>query len=88
MDVSAILTILRYVLTAIGTYVLSKGWADAATIESIIGGLLMIVPAIFGFFVNVKKTAKVEAAKVVLEQAAVPASPMAVAEAAAVVEAK
>ena len=88
MNVSAILTIARYILTAIGTFVLTKGWADQSTIDSIVGGLLMIIPAVLGLFVNVKKTATVEAAKTVLEQAPAPVSKAEVAEAAALVETK
>lgn len=41
-------TTLQYVLNAVGAVIVTKGWLDESTWAQIVGGLLIIIPAILG----------------------------------------
>jgi len=43
MGMDFMLSIVRHVLTAVGSVLMARGWADSATVEAIIGGVLAVV---------------------------------------------
>jgi len=44
----SILSAIRSILIALGSLVTLKGWADDATIQAVIGAIMVILPAIWG----------------------------------------
>lgn len=72
MNLSAILTALRYVLVAVGGYLTAKFSLDSAQVEAIITGLLTIIPAVVGIITTVKNKTTVKAAETVLAAAPSP----------------
>lgn len=54
---NAWVTLIRYLLTAAGGWVIAKGWIPAESWDEIIGGVLVIVTALFG--ANASVTPKV-----------------------------
>lgn len=87
MNLSAILTALRYILAAAGGFIVSKGWLDAETLEQVIGAILVLIPAVAGIITNIKNKSKAEAAKVVLTAADPGVTKTEVAKAAAKIQA-
>lgn len=63
MNLSAILTALRYVLVAVGGYFTAKFSLDAEQIEAIITGILTIIPAVVGIFTTIKNKKAIEKAE-------------------------
>lgn len=59
MNMAVFLQILRYALIGIGTWVVSKGWTDNATVEWVVGGVLTIVPVVWGLWSR-RPTAQIE----------------------------
>lgn len=88
MKFEVILTIVRQVLLSLGAIIVTKGWADAETLQQIVGGLMALVAVIWGIVSKSKDVVKVEAANTVLETAATPVSKVEIAQAAATIEAK
>ncbi len=83
MDVGAFLLVLRYALTALGTYLIAHGLATSDQVQPFIGGVLAIAPAIFGWISHQQqKAAVVEAAHTGVATPASPLSPMTVSPAA------
>ena len=74
MNLSAILTAIRYVLVAVGGFFTAKFSLDAAQVEAIITGLLTIIPAVVGIITTVKNKTTVKAAEMVLTAAPSPVS--------------
>jgi hypothetical protein len=74
MNLSAILTAVRYILVGAGGFLVAKFSLDAEQVNAIITGLLTIIPAVIGVVQTVKNKTKVEAATTVLTQAPSPVS--------------
>jgi len=86
MNIPAILTLLRYLLTFGGGFLVAKGYLDEASLEQVIGGIISIASVAAGVFVNSKNSATIAAAQTVLEQAPSPVTRAEVAVAAAEVQ--
>lgn len=86
MTKEVFLTILRQVLTVIGSTVGTKLAIDGDTMQALIAGLLALVAIIWGIVTKSKDVTKVAAATTVLEQTAPPVSSNQIAEAAAKVQ--
>lgn len=83
MNLSAILTAVRYILVALGGFLTAKFSLSSEDIEAVITGLLTIIPAVVGIVTTIKNKTKVEAANTVLTAAPSPVSQVQI-EAAAV----
>lgn len=83
---ASLLTLIRYALTFVGGFLVSKGLVNAEELDAIVGAVLTILTTAFGIYVNAKNTSKVEAAQVVLTQADPTVSRSEIAEAAATVQ--
>ncbi|GGC90176.1 Pam3-gp28 family putative phage holin [Chelatococcus reniformis] len=60
MDINSILQGLRYLLLAAGAILVQRGVTDDATVQWAIGGVLAIVPVLWGFWAQ-RPTAKIAA---------------------------
>ncbi|GGC68736.1 Pam3-gp28 family putative phage holin [Chelatococcus reniformis] len=58
MDINSILQGLRYLLLAAGAVLVQRGVTDDATVQWVIGGVLAIVPVLWGFWAQ-RPTAKI-----------------------------
>ena len=44
-----LMSVLRTVLVAVGSFAVTKGWIDDATMQQVVGGLVVILTAVWGF---------------------------------------
>lgn len=56
----AVITLLRYLLTFGGGFLVAKGIIDSATLEQIIGAVLTLVTTGAGVYVSIKNNAKIK----------------------------
>lgn len=56
MNAAQWLGIIRHVLTFAGGFVVAKGWADDATVQTIIGALVTVAGGIWSALDQTKKT--------------------------------
>lgn len=44
-----LMSVLRTVLVAVGSYAVTKGWLDDATMQQVVGGVVVLLTALWGF---------------------------------------
>lgn len=48
----AVNTLIRYVLTAVGTLMVSHGFIDQGTADTLVGAMLVIIPVAYGVYTS------------------------------------
>lgn len=59
----AITTFIRYVLTAMGTLMVSRGMLDQGTADMIIGGVIVALPVAHGVYLSYRNSKTIKAAE-------------------------
>jgi len=57
MDIQSIMGVVRTLLAAAGGYFVAKGYLDPTQMESIVGGLVVLLPAVWSVFQKKGKVA-------------------------------
>jgi hypothetical protein len=63
MNVELLKTILRQLLIALGTYLVTNGHIDQSLVEPIVGGFLAIFAAVWGLYTKKSDQKKIKSAK-------------------------
>ena len=59
----AVTTLLRYVLSGIGTLMVSRGIADQGTVDTFIGAALVIIPVVYGVWLSYRNSKTIQDAE-------------------------
>jgi hypothetical protein len=66
LNLNVITTLLRYVLTAAGTWVVAKGWVGAEAWAEIVAGILAIAAALWGTYESARNKVVTDNGKTVV----------------------
>lgn len=59
----AITTLIRYILTAVGTLMVSRGFIDQGTADMLVGAALVVIPVAYGVYISYRNSKTIKDAE-------------------------